>query len=538
MSLFCACGTDDSESYAADGGEPVLLTFSVDVRNSSVTRADDHTWGDNSDANSDNNYPNVIGNSLENNIDLSSLHIMAYYGSDFSFVRDIDILAVAKVEDKVTFTCALPESMPYEAGESYRFMVIANCTNKNYGISYKSDGPDLGDLIYSSTHIQNTIPMWGLKTYTFPAEAEVPADRVLDLGSISMLRAAAKIGVKLSQNVKDEGYSIKEIKLNYANDNGYCVPTNWHHADTYSTESLGHDGAFRPIVNGTLDSDVNAMAHGTETDGYYIYVPETENNSSNPLALAVTLTNSNGDDVEFAYEDGIKFCKYSSDGKPTGDAFNIVRNHFYDYTITDINVGLKLNLNVADWEAEEVWELDFSAPVHSPLLTTVPERIDEDGDGKYEYLDYSTVAAPTTAATLSYNSLNDEQGAFVGYFQMVSPEGATWKPTLSNASAGDYEVRVYAIGETDDVLVTDSAIAADGNKFFKIVVVAKNPNEVGKVVKLGISYTASWNDENTLLMINNGANDGMYYPWEDNNLDDDKDDPDKYWISITQVGSN
>ena len=398
MSLFCACGTDDSESYAADGGEPVLLTFSVDVRNSSVTRADDHTWGDNSDENSDNNYHNVIGNSLENNIDLSSLHIMAYY-SDFSFARDIDILAVAKIEDKVTFTCALPESMPYEDEESYRFMVIANCTNKNYGISYKSDGPDLDDLIYSSTHIQNTIPMWGLKTYTFPAK--LPDDRVLDLGSISMPRAAAKIGVKLSQNVKDEGYSIKEIKLNYANANGYCVPKSWHDAGTYSTESLGHDGAFRPIVNGTLDSDVNVMAHGTETEGY-VYVPETENNSSNPLALAVTLTNSNGDDVEFAYEDGIKFCKYSSDGKSTGDAFNIVRNHFYDYTITDINVGLKLNLNVADWEAEEVWNLDFSAPVHSPLLTTVPERIDEDGDGKYEYLDYSTVAAPTTAATLSY----------------------------------------------------------------------------------------------------------------------------------------
>lgn len=526
MSLFCACGTDDSESYAADGGEPVLLTFSVDVRNSSVTRADDHTWGDNSDENSDNNYHNVIGNSLENNIDLSSLHIMAYYGSDFSFVRDsdIDILAVAKVEDKVTFTCALPESMPYEAGESYRFMVIANCTNKNYGISYKNNEPALDDLIYSSTHIQNTIPMWGLKTYTFPAEAEVPADRVLDLGSISMLRAAAKIGVKLSQNVKDEGYSIKEIKLNYANANGYCVPKSWHDAATYSTESLGHDGAFRPIVNGTLGSDVNAMALGTETDGYYIYVPETENNSSNPLALAVTLTNSKGD-VEFAYEDGIKFCKYSDDGKPTGDAFNIVRNHFYDYTITDINVGLKLNLNVADWEAEEVWELDFSAPSHTELLVAPKDD----------------APTPTDEPTMSYNNLNDELGAFVGYFKMESPKGASWKPTLTNASAGDYEVRVYTNGETNsgeyEIPVTDSAIEASENRFFKIVVVAKNPNEVGKVVKLGISYTASWNDENTLLMINDGDGDNLYYPWTDNDPNDAKDDPDKYWISIKQVSS-
>ena len=106
---------------------------------------------------------------------------MAYHGSDFSFARDIDILAVTEVDGKVTFTCALPKSMPYEAGKSYRFMVIANCTTKNYGISYENNEPALHKLVYSAD-IQNTIPMWGLKTYTFPEQ--VPADNVLDLGSI------------------------------------------------------------------------------------------------------------------------------------------------------------------------------------------------------------------------------------------------------------------------------------------------------------------------------------------------------------------
>ena len=110
-----------------------------------------------------------------------------------------------------------------------------------------------------------SVPLGVPSTYTIPSD--IQSGSKLNLGSISMLRAAAKIGVKLDQKVKDEGYSIKKegIKLNYANANGYCVPTNWHHADTYSTESLGHDGAFRPIVNGTLDSDVNAMAFGTES---------------------------------------------------------------------------------------------------------------------------------------------------------------------------------------------------------------------------------------------------------------------------------
>ncbi|MBQ5899198.1 MAG: hypothetical protein IIW87_04730 [Alistipes sp.] len=534
LSLFCACSTDDT-NYAADGGEPVLLTFSVDVKSSSVTRADDHTWGDNSDDDSTNNYPeDTIGDSLEERIDLSSLHIMAYHGSDFSFARDIDILAVTEVDGKVTFTCALPKSMPYEAGKSYRFMVIANCTTKNYGISYENNEPALHKLVYSAD-IQNTIPMWGLKTYTFPEQ--VPADNVLDLGSISMLRAAAKIGVKLSPEVKAEEYKLKEIKLNYANANGYCVPYGWNHATTYYTEDLAHSQAFRATStsgDGVLATGINAMARGDETNGYYIYVPETRNNDTNytpsgedttsQLALAVTLTDGKGDDVEFTYEDGIKFCNYN-EGKPVGDAFDIVRNHFYDYTITAVNVGLKLNLNVADWEAEDVWELDFSAPIHTKLLVAP-------NDG---------AAQPGDEPTVAYSNINDELGAFCGYFKMISPAGASWKPTLTNASAGDYEVRVYTNGETNpdeyDIPVTDSAIEANKDRFFKIVVVAKNPNEVGKVVKLGISYTASWNDDNTLLMINGDSNDHLYYPWFDNDPDDAKDDPNVHWISIKQVSS-
>ena len=79
---------------------------------------------------------------------------------------------------------------------------------------------------------------------------------------------------------------------------------------------------------------------------------------------------------------------------------------------------------------------------------------------------------------------------------------------------------------------------ASKDQWFKIVVVAKNPNLVGKVVKLGLSYTASWNDENTLLIINKGDNNEMFYPWNDNDSEDSKDDPDMHWISIKQVSNN
>lgn len=507
LPLLSSCVFDEV-TVPVEYTEDVRFTFTLDVKSASAaTKADDLDWDD--------YFPEMIGNSLEDKIDISSLYIMAYHG-DFSFATDLPILLADESNGKVTFTCALPENVSFDPGKGLRIMVIANCTSKSYGISYINNEPALEKLVYS-TPIQTTIPMWGIKSFTFPASA--PEDNTIDLGTVSMLRATAKVGVKLSEKLKDEGYQLKEIKLNYANSNGYSVPERWHHADTKFTESLVHDQAFRPVAN-SLIKDINAMTRGTLTDGFYIYVPETENKPADELSLAVTLANSNGDEFEFDYEDGIKFCNYS-DGKPTDDRFNIVRNHFYDYTITDISLGLKLDLNVADWVAEDVWELDFSAPVHTMLLTYPSDD----------------ASKPTETPTVSYNNVNDEDGAFVGYFKMVSPAGASWKPTLTNASAGDYEVRVYTNGDVNpeiyDIPVSDVDIQAADNRFFKIVVVAKNPDLKGKVVKLGISYTASWNDENTLLMINGGTDD-LYWPWADNEATDDKDDPDAHWISITQ----
>lgn len=513
LPLLSSCVFDDEDIVPEQ--DSVMVTFSVDVKAPSATRADANTWGDNTDDDQTNDYPEVVGNSLENRVDLSTLHVLAYH-SDFSFAKELPILARQEVDGKATFVCGMPKSMPFEARKVYRFILIANSTNNNYSYGYKDDAPNLGSLIYSN--IQSTIPMWGIKTYTFPDEK--PSDNLLRMGSVSMLRATAKIGVKLSPEVKSEGYSLKEIKLNYANACGYCVPTDWNHADTYFTESLMHDQAFRPNTAAGLATGINAMAYGTSTDGYYIYVPETANDSADQLALAVTLTDGNGGEVEFEYENGIKFEEYS-EGVPSGNIFNIVRNHFYDYTITEVNAGMKINLDVADWEAEDVWELDFSAPVHTMLLTAPKDN----------------APAPADAPTVSYNNLNDEKDAFVGYFKMISPAGVSWKPTLTNASAADYEVRVYTNGSVTpdvyDIPVSDVAIEAADNRFFKIVVVAKNPDMKGKVVKLGISYTASWNDENTLLMIN-GDNNGLYWPWVDNEATDDKDDPDAHWISIIQ----
>ena len=254
---------------------------------------------------------------------------------------------------------------------------------------------------------------------------------------------------------------------------------------------------------------------------YYMYVPETANDDENELSIALELK-KDGKVIEFPYDKGIRFCNYDTDGKPTSDIFDIVRNHFYEYTITAINLGLKMNLVVAEWEDEPVWNLDFSAPICTMLMTAPAADAD------------APVAVPTM-----YRDNTDatgEKGAFVGYFMMESPDSMTWRPTLANASATDYKVRVYKTNTVDadyDVLVTEDAILAERGYFYKIVVVPLNSNNVGNVIKLGLTYTANWSqDANPLLIINKGDNNGLYYPWD---AIASKDAPDIHWISIRQV---
>lgn len=523
LPLISSCIFDD-EVIVEEKQDPVMFTFTLDVLSSAATRADGSEWGDNLDADPDNDYPEVVGSSLENKIITSSVEVFAY-DMDGNFKAKLPILLCSENESgKVSFTCAVPEDIKYEDGVGYKYVILANCTDKNYGYTYQGNTPNLEGLIYETPFSEvKPIPMWGVVYYRFGDDYTGEQNKLVDLKTVNLLRAAAKVGVKLSDDLKAEGYSIKpgSLKLNYARSTGYCIPNNWNSSNVWNTTSLAHAGAFRPTTS-ALVTNINASASSAD-GGYYFYVPETANKAADQLSLAVTLVNDGNEEYEFTYAEGIKFCTYN-DGKPTDDLMDIVRNHFYDFTITEVNVGMKVSLDVADWYDAPEWNLDFSAPVHTKLLESPSDAAPD----------------PMEEPTVAYSNINDEDGAFVGYFKMESPEGVSWKPTLTNASAGDFEVLVYTNGHTNpgeyDIPVTEPEIMASENQFFKIVVVAKNPNLVDKVVKLGISYTSSWNDENSLLLINKDEY-GLYYPWIDNDPTDSKDDPDEHWISIKQVSS-
>lgn len=270
MALMYSCHKIETFPYVPPTR---IVSFVLDVNDHDSTKSDDHDWGDGND------YPESTGSGVENKIVLSTVKVLAY-SEDGAFICDMPVLKCFDRKDGTyDFLCAFETKTKVTVGARYKFIVLANCTSQSYNFSYKQDGtPNLDALMFASP-VQN-IPMWGTVTYTMEGEEDGKTlKEEQNVGNISMLRAVAKVGVKLSEELKGQGYRILELKLNYARSSGYSVPQGWDKKD--NTLSLRHDEAFRPLeAEGTIAKDVNAATMGVETGAYYIYVPETMNEDS------------------------------------------------------------------------------------------------------------------------------------------------------------------------------------------------------------------------------------------------------------------
>ena len=321
-------------------------------------------------------------------VDANSLMVLAY-DTDGNFISELPILKTSEENSTVKFLCNFNAALPVTSGAdnapSYKFVVLTNSTNQQYGMSYDSNGvPQIESLDFSYP-FQSTVPMWGVKTYTFKYGTDGKVLETQELGQIDVLRSAAKVGVRLSEQLTAEGYTIKDIKINYVSGSGYSVPANWN--TVAATDKLTAADGFRPAPGVSL-SDVNAFSVSKQ-EGYvgmhYIYIPEIENDEE--LAMAITFL-KDGEEIPFTYENGIKFRTYL-EGMPTDEKFNVVRNHFYDYRVTAINTSIELEM------------------IEYETLPWIPEEVEVGGEVKYLVLNTDLVkiySENVDATTLKFTS--------------------------------------------------------------------------------------------------------------------------------------
>ena len=200
-------------------------------------------------------------------------------------------------------------------------------------------------------------------------------------------------------------------------------------------------------------------------------------------------------DVEGSGEGNVLEISYRIGGvDKTGTVYlpSIDRNKYYAVCCRMRNSGgIIVEYTVADWTRADNWEggLTFEYPTSSNPL---------------EAQDFGERTDPQ----VRYSADNQEAGAFVAMFQMSAPAGQQWTPVL-DAPETDFEVRVY---DNTGRRLTDPEEWIAAPDWYTIKVVALKPENVGKTVNLGITFTPVYAQEAQYLLINGGSGGNTGWP--------------------------
>jgi hypothetical protein len=492
MSIVLASCIFDADRCVISTDKQYEVMFTVSL-SGQHTRA---TWGD--------EYPSEEGVPFDFRIMPENLRMVVFTheGERLGVINDLDYWPINEAHTEFQFMGKMPrEILEYinanDQTQDYRFMVLANCADNSSGEEY---------ITYNYTQLdptaqQSAIPMWGVKEVTV---APLFRQGRLDIGDVSLLRAAAKVEVKLCEELKSKGTTIKSASLKYYNQTGYVLPSGWSQAS--NTMNLDQEKCFRIYRHAALNMP---FIKDEQTGDYYIYITEYDNINYSGERNKISIEFNVGGEVKY-FEDAISFCEYR-DGAPTDSHYNIVRNHIYEFEVLSIaGSNLVLEYTVADWDAEN-WgtgkdyeEHDISYPTYmNPLvpeeyLTLKPEQL----------INYVITREPT----MYFGNNNLEAGAFVGYFKILRPADVLWKPGIMG-SKENYRIRVYKRGGTD--ILFDSGVenmqnnlsACGDDEWFKLVVFPLSGDGAGITsIELGISYYQEWTQQYINLFINGEYN--------------------------------
>lgn len=441
--LLASCSRNDEVAVAEGEEGKVQVTFTLKLDNESsasraMSRAEDNTWGD--------EYNVDLGNDYDNRI--NDLQVVIYEGNTFKC--KVTNLSFYKNEEKNEYTYLGSISETLTANTEYKIMVFANCADW----ANITSETNLSDLSY--TYNENMgIPMWGVITQTLTL---VPGSRQ-ELGEISLLRAVAK--VEVSMNV--EGYTLQSVSIDNSNKQGYCLPKDYTLVGN-TTDLDREEDTNITTFNPYKDSEkIEDRTFTNENGTYYIYLPEY-NNSTNAAKIQVTVKN-NTTNEEKPYD--LEFKDYVN-GAPTGDPYDIVRNHIYRYTITGVNDGkLKLEYRVLLWDKVESaigWNPEIKDGGNAPVSAWRLVKFYKDKDEpRYIDSDYKDAREGDEEAVFCYvlyprydgekdsdgnakhEGLENKPSYAAFNFHLSEPKGAVWKAWLSNTTdfsfgSGDYTV--------------------------------------------------------------------------------------------------
>lgn len=495
-------------SMPIDQVRSVMFTVSLD---NGRTRA---AWSE--------EYPSEEGVPFDFRIDpeLLQVVVLAEDNTRLGTIENLDYYPTNDSHTQFQFMGEMPAAfVDYynsTAEPEYKFMVLANCPNtatteEQLTFSYTQLDP---------TSEQGSIPMWGVHQVDM---SPLVRNQMLDIGDIWLLRAAAKVEVKLTDKLKSENTTINSATLKYYNQTGYVLPSGW--SEVSNTRSLDQENCMRLYRHAAMSLP---FVRDDKTGNYYLYIPEFDNKNYPAERNKISLEfNINGESKVF--EDAISFCQYS-DGVPVDDShYDIVRNHIYEFVIRSVvGSNLVLEYYVADWSTEdwdgngsEYKEHELSYPTyHNPVVPS-------------DYLNLSAINQAnyviTKAPTMYYNYGDPELGGFHCYFQILAPDIVEWKPIITG-SKENYCVRVYHVNnslEENPTVLFDTSGDSDATEeflgvcgageWFHIVIFPLSEDGADITnIEFGITYYQNWTDQHINLYVN-GEYNNIRWPDSGNN---------------------
>jgi hypothetical protein len=348
--VLASCINDAEGPCLPDGKTQVV--FSLVLPDNAQTRA---MWSANSDW--------INGEEKDNDIDLSTIRIVIFDNAG-TYVGTLgDELTYLPKEtgttpyEKTVYECigTVPEAIATKLTsaevKNFKFVVFANCTVPE---SITWDGLKTAVVFDSET---DKIPMWGVisvENLTLKKGERTP------LGDIVLLRSLSKVTVALTGTdaTKMSGFEfISSVKVTNYNTSGYVVPTLPAYASVTNTMALDDETCVNAATTGASTGLV--IEGSTETTELTFWLLEFVNKGKEDAAqaqLIVTLGKNVEDagtgEVTVATKEfdfaPIKFCAYEN-GAPTTTAYDIVRNHYYKFNITEVAGELYVYPIVADW---------------------------------------------------------------------------------------------------------------------------------------------------------------------------------------------
>ena len=340
----------DSECNQGTGKVQIMFTIAMD-KESLQSRT---TWG--------NTYTSDNGSGIDNIIE--SLQVLLFKNdANGTFISEVEKKILRQLSEGVyEFVGELSiNSDAIDANNKLncKVMVLANGEVNPNNVENLASSTATGALIteaFTFNANPNRIPMWGIASYVYISDTDDTRLNMVEgirnnIGTIHMLRAMAKVEVIMANN----DYEIDDIALKNYNNSGWTLPNNWK--TTGNTQALNRTDCFRPSRNyqegpiSFIDNVKDVTIEGNTYKCYTIYATEYQNIATNsqtsvtPSYINVTINGTIYPIYFKNYTNGVT--------SETAEAYNIIRNHIYRYTITDVNDELDFTLNVAPWTLVE-----------------------------------------------------------------------------------------------------------------------------------------------------------------------------------------